>query len=74
MDSTRWDSAAFNRFPQMRGRGLPRSRSPLLSRPHRRCAGRAHGMRCAFIVDKFPKQPDAILAMVAGYRRMLVPG
>ena len=73
MNSTRWGSAAFN-ASRRSGRGLPRSRSPLLSRPHRRCAGLAHGMCCAFIVDKFPKQPDAILAMVAGYRRMLVPG
>ena len=29
-------------------------------------------MRCAFIVVKFPKQPDAMLAMVAGHRGELV--
>ena len=32
----------------------------------------SHGMRCAFIVVKSPKQPDAMLAMVAGHRDELV--
>ena len=36
-------------------------------------ASAAHGTRCAFIVVRFPKQPDAVLAMVSGHRRMLVP-
>ena len=32
----------------------------------------SHGVRCAFIVVRFPKQPDPVLAVVSGDRDELV--
>ena len=76
MDSTRWGSAAFNRFPRFDHAVDPVGGFP--DHDHRCSDGlivaapASHGMRCAFIVVKFPKQPDAMLAMVTGHRGELV--
>ena len=61
------------RFFVISGAGREAGRSVGRCRPAPQ-KGRISAGRLPPIVTLLPQQPDAMLAMVAGHRRMLVPG
>ena len=73
MDSTRWGNAAFSRLPQIRSAASQTTNQRLSNRLVVAASALFYRRLLLSVVAELPQQPDAMLAMVAGHRRMLVP-